>query len=284
MNSQEDKIVDTSVHLSLIEVSLGAILHSLHVPFTGHCLSLNQGLVLDANITKNDSRIEASKFAFTTSIVVSILKSLSPAGKKLGPMISISSQGALYSIGILLLGNNKLGRMLGLALLSFWAFAQPFITYFLLFGPDLLLAFNYFVSKLEKHFSVTTENIWSVFIIAVLIKAVLAILIPLFSTKIMSWKFFKTKFTKKDKKKKFKLPLFYISLVLMLLFYIFHGESSGKTFWFLLRPLALYIAFHYLSRSIIIRKYMASMMEKTSFGRKVSRLAAKSFKRIEDKL
>lgn len=125
---------------SLVEVGLGSFLHAFHVPFTGHALSLNQGLILTQACQKTETRKEAVTATNGISIITAILKSLSPMGKRLTPMLAISMQGFLFSIGVLILGNNILGMLLGISLLSLWAFAQPLLFAYLFFGEKLFYA------------------------------------------------------------------------------------------------------------------------------------------------
>src|SRR5690606_26186631 len=93
------------------------------------------------------SRFSAVKMVMEVSSVTSIMKALAPVGKKLGPMISISMQGFLYMLGILSFGRGLFGQMLGMALLSVWAFIQPLITFFIIYGQDLTSAIAYFNEK-----------------------------------------------------------------------------------------------------------------------------------------
>jgi hypothetical protein len=67
--------------LSIVEIGLGSFLHAFSIPFAGHFLSLNQGFILTrAAIETNDRRSPG-----IISAVAALLKSLSPAGKKLTP-------------------------------------------------------------------------------------------------------------------------------------------------------------------------------------------------------
>lgn len=114
----DDHIVEKSVLLSLVEIVLGSFMHTVKIPFSGHVLSLNQGLFLSRSFNYVQRRGHAAKIVIEISLVTSVMKSLSPAGKKLGPMISISMQGFFYSIGLLIFGANLMGQMLGMILLS----------------------------------------------------------------------------------------------------------------------------------------------------------------------
>src|SRR5690606_26328753 len=121
MKKSFEEIGKKAALLSSIEIGLGSILHGLRLPLAGHLLSLNQGFIL----TRATLEIEDSKSPALISATSAILKSLSPAGKKLTPMLALSVQGQLFNLGPLLLGNNPVGRSLGMILLCIWGFIQP---------------------------------------------------------------------------------------------------------------------------------------------------------------
>lgn len=265
MNKNDDLIVEKAVSLSLIELALGSILHALHVPFSGQFLSLNQGLFLTRSIDMIKNRFVAAKIVLEISIVVSIMKSLSPAGKKLGPMISISMQGFLYMIGILLFGSNLLGQSTGLILLSLWAFVQPFVTYFLIYGPDLVLALNYFIEKLNKHTTVNNETLVQVISVIIGIKLFIALIIPFVFKytpenilkkydKLISLKHVKIKRTSSTSTLRgvfqdLTKPFFIISMILMFLFFYLTGDDTAIVFWKILRTFAIAFIIFFFSRS-----------------------------------
>ncbi|MGZ3688544.1 MAG: hypothetical protein ACXVBW_09600, partial [Bdellovibrionota bacterium] len=125
--------------LSAVEVGIGSFCHAFHVPLSGHLLSLNQGFLLSRAVIHAKEHGTRHRFLPSTiSNVAATLKSLSPAGKKLTPMLAISAQGMLYNLGTLILGANAAGILLGSLLLSLWAFAQPVLFYALLFGKPWL--------------------------------------------------------------------------------------------------------------------------------------------------
>lgn len=260
----DPKIVRTAVHLSGVEISLGSLLHAFHIPFSGHFLSLNQGVFLEQAIEKEKSRYEAFKFILICSNCISLMKSLSPAGRKLGPMISISTQGLLLGSGFLIFGNNLFGRMMGMGLLSFWAFLQPLVSFFLLFGTDLIPAFEYYTEKMEKKFLFSGEQLLYVVLLIIFIKFILAICLPLFSPKItfyLEQKLPKQKKTK-YKKRKTNTLLFVVSIFLMISFYFFHGHSKSEVFWLTLRPVSIYLLITYVSQSDFLKKIIARPLMK----------------------
>ena len=137
LNTQKnslDRVSHYSAFLSLVEIGFGSIVHGLKIPFGGQLMSLNQGAVL-SHATRN---IEHKTFSslMMISTVAAVMKSLSPAGNKLGPMLSISVQGSLFASGVFLFGKNLFGVVLGMILLSLWAFIQPLMVGYLFFGKN----------------------------------------------------------------------------------------------------------------------------------------------------
>ncbi len=148
--------------LSLIEVALGSVLHSFRIPFSGSFLSLNQGYLLCRASVEAKAKGMKS-VSYSVSNVSAVLKSLAPAGKKLGPMLSLSAQGLLFFFGEFLLGSNLAGWMLGMALLGLWAFVQPLITYYLFFGGELFRALAYLLEKALPRIGLEPTQLWWIF-------------------------------------------------------------------------------------------------------------------------
>src|SRR5262245_25316383 len=105
--------------LSASEIGLGSILHTFQVPFSGHFLSLNQIFILSrasTEVGRNGSLLIPGSISF----IAAALKSLSPSGKKLTPMLAIGMQGILFNTGIVLIGHNIAGRIFGACIASLW--------------------------------------------------------------------------------------------------------------------------------------------------------------------
>lgn len=172
---------------SLVEVGLGSFLHALHIPFSGHALSLNQGLILTQACKKTESRKEALTAANGISIITAILKSLSPVGKRLTPMLAISMQGFLFSMGVFLLGNNILGMILGISLLSIWSFAQPLLFAYLFFGEKIFLAVEKLWLDLAEKLTLSPEYGINLLIAFVAFKIILAWLVAIIGWNYPTW-------------------------------------------------------------------------------------------------
>lgn len=259
-----------SALLSLVEVGLGSFLHSLRVPLTGQILSLNQIFILSRASLKINEKSSPALISNTSAL----LKSLSPAGKKLTPMLAISAQGNLFSMGLYIFGNNLLGRLFGAILLSLWAYIQPLAIYLILFGEDLIFMSQYFLKKLNKVFPVTQEEVLLYLFLIVLFKILIALSLVIFShflsdrhfTLYENW----AKKQKRVKKNKttsaFKgalldllNPLFIISLLSMVIFFIYAKDDISQLIWKVMRPIAGAFILFYMIRVFPIERFVKKL-------------------------
>lgn len=125
-----------STLLALSENGIGAAMHAMHLPLTGYFLSLNQIFWMARIVKTGGDRFSP----VSIGIFAACLKSLSPQGKRLMPMLAIAMQGALFNAGSLLI-RNRAGLILGAWLSSLWGFVQPFLFYYLIFGSALIEAY-----------------------------------------------------------------------------------------------------------------------------------------------
>lgn len=288
--NKDANIVDKSVKLSLVELVIGSSMHALHLPFGGQLLSLNQGFMLSRFLKDFDSRIAASKMIMEVSSVASLMKALAPVGKKLGPMISISTQGFLYMLGILAFGRNLLGQMVGMVLLSPWAFIQPLVTYYIIYGHDLTSALKYFS---DKH-----ESIFHILYYVIAFKALLAALIPLVIRFVSEEKIqlLENKIEKMAVPKKRKntghspvraalnelfRPMFIISTLLMVSFFVFSGESAIEIFWKIMRAFAIAFLIFYLARNPYVHSLFARLALKNKVAARLYEIATSAAAKIE---
>ncbi len=160
--------------LSLSEVGVGSLLHGLQVPLAGHFLSLNQGFLLSRSLRKAAGQAGIRHLPVTISGVSAILKSLSPAGKKLTPMLAISAQGCLFGLGSACFGSGLAGAILGSVLASLWAFFQPFLLYYAFYGELLARMGNYFVEKMREAFHFDPAHVFWVVLAVLTLKALSA--------------------------------------------------------------------------------------------------------------
>lgn len=245
-----EKMGKSTSILSLIEIGLGSLLHTFKIPFSGHFLSLNQGFIL----TRASRDIpEFASAPATISATAALLKSLSPAGKKLTPMLAIAAQGQLYNLGTFILGNHFLGHLMGMWLLCLWSFIQPILLYLLIFGKDLIFVYNYFFQKLEAFLPLNNQTLLIFLIGLILIKILLGTFLVIFAHILseekwhhyLKWgeKYKKTSLVSTYQKRPYLMafkdmlnPFYLISFGLTFFFFYF---SQSQTFWPLLRPIAL---------------------------------------------
>lgn len=261
-NERVKNIGDYGAILALMEVGAGSVIHGLHIPFGGHFLSLNQGYLLARAVLKTND----SSLIVPVSNIAAILKSFSPAGKKFGPMLSLSVQGLLFRVG-LIFGVNPFGVILGMILLSIWGFIQPFITYYVLFGKTLLLAASFWAKELKAVFQITEENIMTFVIGIILTKMILASILGFLAFRkreepitIKERNDFQTPkktgspllLAMKDLTK----PLFLFSILLTGVFLYFSQHDWTEIIWYLLRPLGLGFILFYLSRTLTLDRFI----------------------------
>jgi hypothetical protein len=266
--------------LSLVEIGLGSVLHGLRVPLSGHFLSCNQGFLLCRATRLAPPEEKNRLMGATISNVAAILKSLSPAGKRLTPMLAISSQGLLFSLGTLLLGANYFGCLLGIMLLSLWAFAQPLLIAYFMFGSLLFEGFQKLFKSIEQAVpSLSWENFIAILSgivgIKILVSSLLCTLA--FVSLDKSEKYFfkiqqigqKNFYNQKSQKRRnhplvfIFQPLFLLSLGITLFFFIYSEREKSELIWILLRPLAAGLILYYLALYFPIEKFLVKTSGQT---------------------
>lgn len=256
MSNASKTIGKYSATLSLTEVGLGSLFHAFHVPLAGHLLSLNQGFIL---IQANKKQENLSS---TISNVAAVLKSLSPAGKRLTPMLAISAQGYLFSVGAAFFGANIAGDLLGMTLLSLWAFVQPVLIHLLVFGTTLIESYEFLLKGLNKHLGIKPEYLFALLLGAVALKLLAAwaivgatyivsekkqheILKHIEGVGIQSAKRFNESKKSRSGLRQLFQPLFLISLAVTVLFFCFSENSGAYKYWSIARPVAAMFLIHF---------------------------------------
>ena len=255
-----EKEILRATHLSLVEIIGGSIGHGFKIPLTGHVLSLYQLYILANSLNKD---VLPRSSTAEISGIVAVLKSLSPAGQKLGPMLSILTQGLLFWLGTFVLGIGLLGQLLGAILLSLWSFIQPLLTYFLLFGADLIRMVDYYQQKIKSDYPVGENFLWIALGIVLLTKLLIACGVVILSRYLKKEFSINTGALRNVPNPKFKAsghpilnalrdlfnPLFIVSLILLAIF-LWQVESNlSHIIWLLLRPVAIGFLFFYILRS-----------------------------------
>lgn len=261
MKDSEIKIVGFySATLSMIEIGLGSILHAASVPLAGQILSVNQITILSRASFRENSKSIALKI----SLISSLLKSLSPAGKKLTPMLAILAQGFLFSTGLTIFGINYVGLIIAIAFASAWAFLQPLILLYLLFGKTFIDVLNYFKKDFHLITSMAPIIIIKILVLSYIVKMIIITIISIKMTKMSEDKFqrFQKRLNIEKKNKKQKVygnnfinavfdllqPIFIISFLLTAVFLYYSESSYVQIIWSLLRPIIIGILLFYIVR------------------------------------
>lgn len=262
--------------LSIVEMGLGSLLHAFHIPLSGQILSLNQGFLLSRSTLETQSRNAAT----TISFIAAILKSLSPAGKRLTPMLAISAQGLLFSIGTLVFGPNILGLLVGMTLLSLWAFVQPVLIYFFIYGRTFIDVVEYFMGQLQAIVPIQQTDILLALLALIAIKIVMGIAVVALAYRLSSRKM--NLYVEKLKKigvrkireravsstsspawqmalRDISTPLFLVSFIFTGIFFFVTQQETTQIIWGLLRPLAFAFLTFYLIRILPFEKLIKKL-------------------------
>lgn len=251
-------LVKFAAALSLVETGLGSLLHAFHVPFRGQFLSMNQGFVLSrASFTGVRERKDAIEMTQTISFTAACLKSLSPAGKRLTPMLAISMQGLLFSLGQFLAGVSLLGHCLGIWFISLWAMSQPLLLGWILNGESFIQALKWSLEKVSPQYGFQ--------LVAGFISLVLALgaALVIVSKKmsVEQWNRYQTRLTrmasKKSTHRRFPIsPLAIVSVLFTFSFLYLSESPDARSIWIWLRPIGILlfmvIIVHYIPLDRII--------------------------------
>lgn len=258
--------------LSLTEMGIGSLLHAFHIPFSGHFLSLNQIAIL-SQATRS---LGGKSAPMEISAIAAILKSLSPTGKKVTPMLAIAMQGLLFNCGTFICGNGVVGRVLGACLSALWSFIQPALIYTLIFGGTLWTAVTQTLEQLlpAGSFGILIGALIGGKCLLAAVCAIFPACIPLSYFKGLNQRA-STKPTQPQKNIFFMAfrdmlrPLFLFSLILTLAVFYILNAPTDMLFWLLVRPLAFGYLFFILIRWLPIEKVIALLEKrhKTSFGK-----------------
>ena len=280
---KENKKVEILGHygatLSVIEVGLGSLLHAFKIPFSGIFLSLNQGFILCRAQIVSTHEKKNSWIPYSISNVAAVLKSLSPAGKKLGPMLSLSMQGLLFNLGTGIFGVNLVGLFVGMALLSLWSFLQPLITYYFFFGEKLFSAAEYLFEKTLPYHHLKKESVLYIFLSVVALKIMTSFILAFIAWRMKGNRIYGKDYEEslmklareRGVKKELDLnsqnalllafkdllrPIFLISLFITGIFLYFSQHDYAQIIWYLMRPIAIGFIFFYFSRTLTLDRWL----------------------------
>lgn len=114
------------------EIILGSFLHNLHVPLRSMVLAaIGVSLMVAAGRNWSDRGLY-----WRSGLICALLKSTSPSGVILAPMVAICAQGFLMELSVRTGGRNLLAWLAGGMLAVSWNLAQMILYYLLLYGWD----------------------------------------------------------------------------------------------------------------------------------------------------
>jgi hypothetical protein len=297
--------------LSLTEIGVGSLVHAFRIPLGGHLLSLNQGLVLvqaSRTIPPSDigklSRGRVARSASNIALVSAMLKSLSPAGKRLTPMLAISVQGLLFALGVVIAGAGRVGLSLGMLLSSVWAFAQPLLLAWLFVGAHFWEALDAVWKKIAEPLGLSGLSPLGMLLVCVLLKASVAVALVWVSDRVGSRlserlaargsHLLRARSLARDtgvRKNSLRAalgdlasPLVGVSLVLSVLFAFYDGGDSVKLVWAALRPIALAFVSFYLLRAVPTEKIVALLARRNPSRAELIRRAKLSLEKVSEPL
>lgn len=289
--------IKRAAQLSIAEIGLGSVGHGLKIPLTGQLLSLNQlGFLLNA--VNRDGLAKSA--VFEISSISAILKSFSPAGQKLGPMLSIAMQGFLFWFGVTLFGLNIVGQCMGAVLLSLWAFIQPFVTLAFIYGLDLEKLSQFYVDKIKDDYEFLALSLAYALLAVVAVKVILALTMTVTSRlykkeiRILSADQ-AAKYLQLNSKsphpvsplkgafKDMTRPLFLLSFALMLVFLWQSNGSLAQKIWMGLRPLALAFVLFYILRSPWMARKLLEWSQKSPRFNKIYSKTQAAFDMIKSR-
>ncbi len=116
-----------------IEVGAGSVVHGAKLPFGGLGMATTQAALL----TRAAEPLVDRGRVVWVALLSAAIKSLSPAGQRLRPMLAIAMQGWLYGRALRWLGWHRLAVGVGGFLMGCWAGSQGLLMQWLLVGDAL---------------------------------------------------------------------------------------------------------------------------------------------------
>ncbi|MBN2472920.1 MAG: hypothetical protein JXN59_19515 [Anaerolineae bacterium] len=150
----------------IVEMSLGTVLKSLNVPFSGAVLG-GVGLMIAMVGRLFVPRRGSTLFI---GVIATILKLFSLGGVVIGPMVAIIAEALIAEIVLSLGGTPRRAIfILAGALGVTWSLVQPFVTNPLLFGRSIVTVWLNMIDQGSRYLGISSD---AVFIIVILMAAV----------------------------------------------------------------------------------------------------------------
>jgi len=122
-----------------VEISLGSVLHTLNVPFSGVVLTgIGIAIALIGRLF-----VPRTGSVLFIGLVTAFLKMFSLGGIVINPMIGILAESLLAEVALTALGQpRRLSFIVAGALATFWPFIHPFFTQGILYGAGILTIYE----------------------------------------------------------------------------------------------------------------------------------------------
>jgi len=170
-NDSEDIGVYSMIN-GATEVLLGSALHAIRFPSTGQIMVGLQNFLLILFTKELNGR---GLFWITT--ISAGMKSFSPAGNRIKPMLYIFLQGNCYLLPIKILGKNFLAVLLGSVLIQMSALIFKFFSAYITFGAAIFVAYLNGANLLLSNLNFPNVNIWTLFTALSILKIIIGIVL-----------------------------------------------------------------------------------------------------------
>lgn len=148
-----------------LEIVLGSTLHNLMIPMAAGTVLSFAGVLIMSAISAGS--IQRGLF-WRAALVCALLKSVSPSAVILTPMIGIMLEGLCMELGVLLLGGNLVGMLIGGGLAVFSVPAFRIIRLFLMYGSNIYELYLQIFSPKGAQITYDEVIYWPIVLVSVL--------------------------------------------------------------------------------------------------------------------
>ncbi len=286
-DSRNQAEITAATHLSSVEIIVGSLGHGFKIPFTGTALSFYQLYICLGLIIRSKTK---SISVFNVSVVVALMKTLSPFGKKITPMMAITVQGFLLWLGTSLLGDSLAGMAVGSVLFVSWSLVQTAIGYVLLYGFDFFKMLIFLQKEIGE---ISGVNIYFIlggyWVLRILGAFTMIIYLVGNQTSGAVWTIdeallgrWQSRMVKKSTELSVSIwkqslrdllnPFFFVSFILMVCFHFYRESSLVEIIWFMSRTIAIGFALFYLIRDDWTRRRLIGIFGRNKKFRELYRM------------
>jgi nucleoside-triphosphatase THEP1 len=264
------------------EASVGAMLHTMQVPFRGIGLSSVQSMVMTY---AGDGLGTRGRVVWIPFISAGI-KALSPSGDRLVPMLAISMQGILYTLATQLLGWNFLGVAVGGFLVGAWAAAQGVILQILFVGKDVFRVYDFILQWLADKLHLPPFGLIGLMLIWSSIAGIVSASLTVYSYRrrhripeklqsliLKGAPIFASEETKltwhatiKNSLRDLARPYFWLPIGIIMVLVLVSGSSIENVFWIAVRASTVAVVVFSLVRSFEPRAFLTWLRKRGYWG------------------